>query len=139
VTAAHIRGRRWLVLYLSSAVLATGLAGCGGQGSDSTSTATIGPSGAQVQVGNTINYGSFGTTAEVDCANGKSLDVGGSNNTLTVLGTCSSVKIAGADNKIVFDKIDEALAVYGLNNTVTIKAGDPKIDNRGQGNDVKKG
>ena len=38
----------------------------------------------QVEIGNTINYGSFGTTADIDCADGKSLNVGGSNNTLTV-------------------------------------------------------
>ena len=49
-------------------------------------TATAGTSGAQVEVGNTINYGSFGTTADIDCADGKSLNVGGSNNTLTVHG-----------------------------------------------------
>ncbi|MCB0944308.1 MAG: hypothetical protein KDB49_04475, partial [Mycobacterium sp.] len=63
------------------------LAGCGSNSSDTTSpTATAGKSGAQVEVGNTINYGSFGTTADIDCADGKSLNVGGSNNTLTVKG-----------------------------------------------------
>ena len=67
--------------------LALGLAGCGSESSDTnTPTATAGTSGAQVEVGNTINYGSFGTTADIDCADGKSLNVGGSNNTLTVKG-----------------------------------------------------
>ena len=122
------------------AVPVIALAGCGCRGSDTTSpTATAGTSGAQVEVGNTINYGSFGTTADIDCADGKSLNVGGSNNTLTVLGTCSSVKIGGADNKITFDKIDKELSVVGLNNTVTYKDGDPKVDNLGSGNDIKKG
>ena len=51
---------------------------------------TAGTSGAQVEIGNTINYGSFGTTADIDCADGKSLNIGGSNNTLTVKGTCAS-------------------------------------------------
>ena len=115
------------------------LAGCGSESGDTTSpTITAGTSGAQVEVGNTINYGSFGTTAEVDCADGKSLNVGGSNNTLTVRGTCASVNIGGADNKITFDKIDKELSVVGLNNTVTYKDGDPKINNLGSGNDIKK-
>jgi hypothetical protein len=114
------------------------VAGCGSTSKDSPSpTATAGHSGAQVEVGNTINYGSFGTTAEIDCADGKSLNVGGSNNTLTVKGSCASVNIGGADNKITFEKIDKELSVVGLNNTVTYK-GDPKLNNLGSGNTLNK-
>src|ERR1700760_3250822 len=91
--------------------IATGglrLAGCGSESKDTnTPTATAGSSGAQVEIGNTINYGSFGTTAEVDCADGKSINVGGSNNKLTVTGTCANVNIGGADNTITFEKIDK--------------------------------
>lgn len=115
------------------------LAGCGSDDDSQSPTMTAGTLGAQVEVGNTINYGSFGTTAEIDCADGKSLNVGGSNNTLTVRGTCASVNVGGADNKITVDKIDKDLSVVGLNNTVTFKDGDPKIDNLGSGNDIKKG
>ena len=107
---------------IGAVAVAAALAGCGSNSSDTTSpTATAGKSGAQVEVGNTINYGSFGTTADIDCADGKSLNVGGSNNTLTVKGTCASVNIGGADNKIVFDNIGKELSVVGLNNTVTYK------------------
>ena len=121
------------------AVPVIALTGCGSESGDTTSpTMTAGTSGAQVEVGNTINYGSFGTTADIDCADGKSLNVGGSNNTLTVRGTCASVNVGGADNKINFDKIDKELSVVGLNNTVTYKDGDPKINNLGSGNDIKK-
>ena len=113
------------------AVPVIALAGCGSDGGGTTSpTMTAGTSGAQVEVGNTINYGSFGTTAD--------LNVGGSNNTLTVRGTCSSVNVGGADNRITFDKIDKELSVVGLNNTVTYKDGDPKVNNLGSGNDIKK-
>ena len=64
------------------AAIAVGLAGCGSESKETNSpTATAGSSGAQVEIGNTINYGSFGTTAEIDCADGKSLNIGGSNNT----------------------------------------------------------
>src|ERR1700733_309919 len=93
-------------------VVALGLTGCGADSKDTNApTATAGTSGAQVEIGNTINYGSFGTTAEIDCGGGKSLNVGGSNNTLTVRGTCGSVNIGGADNKITFDTVDKALSV----------------------------
>src|SRR5512139_3597612 len=113
---------------LAAGIVAVTVAGCGSNSTDTNSpTATAGKSGAQVEVGNTINYGSFGTTTEIDCADGKSLNVGGSNNTLTVKGSCASVNIGGADNKIVFEKVDKELSVVGLNNTVTYKGGDPKV------------
>lgn len=120
--------------------LALVLAGCGSQSSDTnTPTATAGTSGAQVEIGNTINYGSIGTTAEVDCADGKSLNVGGSNNNLTVIGTCSNVNIGGTDNTIAFDRIDNEISVVGLNNIVTYKDGDPTVDDLGSGNRITKG
>jgi Protein of unknown function (DUF3060) len=117
-----------------------GLAGCGSESSDTKSpTATAGSSGAQVEISNTINYGSFGTTADIDCADGKSLNVGGANNTLTVKGTCANVNIGGSDNKITFERIDKEIAVVGLNNTVTYSDGDPKVSDTGSGNKVSKG
>lgn len=132
--------RKWILLAPICCIATLAPAGCGeqGTGADNTS-ATAGKSGAQVEIGNTINYGSFGTTADLDCADGKSLNVGGSNNTLTIAGTCSSVNIGGADNKISFDKISTELAIVGLNNTVTYKNGDPKVNNLGSGNTIAKG
>jgi hypothetical protein len=122
------------------AACAFGLAGCGSESKETNSpTATAGSSGAQVEIGNTINYGSFGTTADVDCADGKSLNLGGSNNTLTVKGTCANVNIGGADNKITLEKVDKELSVVGLNNIVTYTDGDPKINDTGSGNKISKG
>jgi hypothetical protein len=89
-------------------------------------------------IANTINYGSLGTTASVDCGEGKTLNVGGSNNTLTVNGTCKSVNIVGADNRITFERIDKSLTLSGLDNKVVYKAGEPKVDDHGSGNTVKK-
>jgi hypothetical protein len=100
---------------------------------------TAGTSGAQVEVGNTINYGSFGTTADIDCADGKSLNVGGANNTLTVKGTCANVNIGGSDNTITFERIDKALTVVGFNNTVTYRDGDPQLNDTGSDNRISKG
>ncbi len=131
---------RSLIAGFAVAACVVGLAGCG-SGSDKTPapTATAGTSGAAVEIGNTINYGSFGTTANLDCATGKSLNVGGSNNTLTIKGTCAKVNIGGADNKVTLETIDKELSVVGLNNTVTYKNGDPKVDDFGSGNKISKG
>ena len=110
-------------------VLTLSLAGCASDG---------GKSGTQVEVGSTINYGSFGTTADIDCGDGKSLNVGGSNNTLTVVGTCTSLSVGGADNTITVNRIDGELSVVGLNNKVSYKSGDPAVDDQGSGNRIGK-
>ena len=124
---------------VAAAALAFGLAGCGSSGDSDAPTVTAGTSGAQVEIGNTINYGSFGTTADIDCAQGKALNVGGSNNTLTIKGTCSSVNIGGADNKVTLDNVETEISVVGIDNTVVYKAGDPKVEDLGSGNKVSKG
>ncbi len=135
--------RRALGLTLAGVVVALGLAGCGSHDNSSNATSsnptTAGSSGGQFELGETINYTSMGTTTDLDCGDGKVLNVGGSNNTLTVKGTCSWVSIAGADNKVTLDKIDKHLNIVGLNNTVTYKDGDPKVADLGSGNTVKKG
>ncbi|MCX2712181.1 DUF3060 domain-containing protein [Mycolicibacterium sp. J2] len=129
-----------IIGWAAAAVLTLGLAGCGADDSGTPApTATAGTSGAQVEIGNTINYGSFGTSAEIDCAQGKSLNIGGSNNTLTVKGTCSSVNVGGADNKLTFEHVDKEISVVGLNNTVVYRDGAPKVDDLGSGNKISKG
>lgn len=115
------------------------VAGCGSGGQNGDPTVTAGTSGAQVEIGNTINYGSFGTTADIDCGDGKSLNIGGSNNTLTVKGTCANVNIGGADNKVTFEQVDNELTVVGLNNTVTYQQGDPRVNDTGTNNTISKG
>ena len=124
---------------VAAVALTLGLAGCGSSGDSDAPTVTAGTSGAQVEIGNTINYGSFGTTADIDCAQGKALNVGGSNNTLTIKGTCSSVNIGGADNKVTLDNVQTEISVVGIDNTVVYKGGDPKVEDLGSGNKVSKG
>ena len=63
---------------------------------------------------------------------GKSLNVGGSNNTLRVTGTCASVSVGGADNTITVSRIDGELSVVGLNNTVRYQEGDPRVNDQGR-------
>jgi len=131
-----MRARSLRLAGVMAAVAAVGLAGCADSGSP---TVSAGSSGVQVEIANTINYGSVGTTAEIDCAAGKSLTVGGSNNTLTVKGTCSKVNVGGADNKLTFDEIADALNVVGLNNTVSYAKGTPKVSDTGSGNSIRMG
>jgi len=128
----------WVGVAALSATL--GLTACGSSGQDTSDpTMTAGTSSAQVEIGNTINYGSFGTTADIDCADGKALNIGGSNNTLTVKGRCASVNVGGADNTLTFEQVDNDLSVVGLNNTVTYREGEPKINDTGSNNTITKG
>lgn len=114
------------------AVTAFGLTGCGSKKQDADKPPVA-------EINGTINDGTFDKTETLDCADGKSLNIGGSKNTLTVKGHCASVIIGGDDNKITFDKVDTELTVAGLNNTVTYRAGDPKIQDLGTGNTITKG
>ncbi len=136
------------VLALSAAMV-FGAAGCGSKnnsgapttspGASSTAAPSTTSTGAQFDIGNTINYVSTGTTTTLDCGDGKSLNVGGFNNTLTVKGTCGSVSVGGGDNKITVDKISSRLNVVGSHNAISYKDGDPKVENLGSGNTVNKG
>jgi hypothetical protein len=90
-------------------------------------------------VGSTVNYGSFGTSADIDCGAGKSLNVTGSNNTLTVRGSCASISIGGADNTVLAERIDGLLSVAGLNNIVSYQSGDPTVNDEGAGNRISRG
>jgi hypothetical protein len=132
--------RTRVLIGVTAAVAVIGLAGCGSESNDTTKpTATFGSEGGQVEIGNTINYSSVGTTTELDCADGKSLNVGGNNNKLTVKGTCANANIGGADNTITLEKVDKGLSVVGFNNTITYKDGDPKVNDTGSGNKISKG
>ncbi len=127
------------VLIGLAAAAVTGLAGCGADSGDSTTpTATFGTEGGQVEIGNTINFSSVGTTTELDCADGKSLNIGGNNNKLTVRGSCANANIGGADNTVTMDRVDKGLSVVGFNNTVSYKQGDPKVNDTGSGNKISK-
>src|SRR4051812_49482866 len=96
-----LRGRRMRVRLLAVAAVGVVLvAGCGSESKDTnTPTATAGSSGAQVEIGNTINYGSFGTTADIDCADGKSLNIGGAHKNPNPEGAGPHPEKGGAPHK----------------------------------------
>jgi Protein of unknown function (DUF3060) len=119
-----------VALTAGAVLLVFGTAGCGTHNGASTPATSA--------IGNTINYGSLGTTTTLDCDDGKSLNVGGNNNTLTVRGTCETVSVGGADNALTIDKIDKHLNVVGINNTITYKDGNPKVENLSNGNTITK-
>jgi hypothetical protein len=129
-----------------SATALFGIEGCGqnnngtvpSTGSSSTPAPSTSSTGAQFDIGNTINYVSTGTTTTLDCGDGKSLNVGGFNNTLTVRGTCGTVSVGGGDNKITVDKIDKNINVVGSHNAISYKDGEPKVENLGSGNTINK-
>jgi hypothetical protein len=112
-------------------VTAVGIAGCGSDEQEA-------PGPPVAEINNTINDGTFGRTATVDCADGKGLNIGGSQNTLTVTGRCGSVVIGGDENKITFERVDTEIIVAGLNNTVSYHDGDPQIQDLGTGNTITK-
>ncbi|WP_085138212.1 DUF3060 domain-containing protein [Mycolicibacter nonchromogenicus] len=118
----------------ATALLSAVLAGCESQAPPAKSSRIS--QNYDGRFANTIRYESFGATSALDCADGKSLHVLGSNNKLTVRGRCEAVNVAGADNRITIERIDKTLTLSGLNNTVTYYGGDPKVDDRGVRNTV---
>ncbi|KZS49974.1 hypothetical protein A4G26_04085 [Mycobacterium kansasii] len=121
-----------LQIVVGSAVVAVGVVGCNSKNKE--------PSRPPIaEINNTINDGTFGATDKLDCADGKSLNIAGSNNTLIVTGRCNSVIIGGDANKVSFQKVDTEIVVAGLNNTVTYHEGNPQIQDLGSGNSISKG
>ena len=117
---------------LVAALLIAGLAAAGcGSGPDVPAEA--------IEAVETISYGSFGTSADIDCGAGGSLSVEGSNNALTVTGRCVTLRVGGADNTITVQRVDRELSVPGLNNTVSYRDGDPTVYDSGSGNRITKG
>ncbi|MBU3707428.1 MAG: DUF3060 domain-containing protein [Mycobacterium sp.] len=99
-------------------------------------TAGCGSDRPTIDPADVITFDSTGGSADIDCENGKSLAVGGSNNTVTVRGICVSVRVEGSDNRITVTRIDSELAVDGVNNTVSYAEGDPDVTDSGTGNRI---
>lgn len=85
---------------------------------------TLGPAAtASAQSQNsTIDYGASGVTATLDCGKGGALQVDGSHDAMTVMGTCSSARISGDANQITFDMITDTIDLRGNDNNVAVKA-----------------
>ncbi len=114
---------------LLAVALGLSVTGCGSDG---------GTSDGHGAPGDAISYAGVGTTMTVDCADGRSLAVTGSNNTLTVTGRCSNVDVPGNDNRVNAAAISGRIHATGINNTIRYDDGNPQVD-AAAGNTVRRG
>jgi hypothetical protein len=74
---------------------------------------------------------SIGSTQTIDC-NESTLIVNGSGNTINALGSCWAVTVQGSGNLIVADNVVNDITVYGSDQTVFYKSGEPVVWDRGR-------
>ncbi|WP_454793364.1 DUF3060 domain-containing protein [Mycolicibacterium lutetiense] len=91
---------------------------------------TVGAPGAAAKNGDTTITGQ-GIEQTLDCNNG-TLIVNGTENKITALGTCWAVTVQGGSNTVVADNVINDVTVYGWNQTVFFKNGDPILVDRGR-------
>ncbi|HEX2214725.1 MAG TPA: DUF3060 domain-containing protein [Mycobacterium sp.] len=72
-----------------------------------------------------------GLVQTIEC-NNATVFVNGANNQVNVLGNCHAVTVQGSYNTVVADHVINDITVYGFNQTVLYKAGDPIIWDRGR-------
>ncbi|MED5812792.1 DUF3060 domain-containing protein [Mycolicibacterium sp. 050232] len=91
---------------------------------------TVGTPGAAAKNGDTHVTGQ-GVEQTIDC-NNATLLVNGTGNRITALGTCWAVTVQGSSNVIVADNVINDVTVYGYDQTVFFKNGDPILVDRGR-------
>jgi hypothetical protein len=67
----------------------------------------------------------------LDC-NDATLIVNGAYNTVTALGNCYAVTVMGSSNTIIADSVSHDITVYGYDQTVFYKGGQPVLWDRGR-------
>ncbi|MGO8963202.1 DUF3060 domain-containing protein [Mycobacterium sp.] len=72
-----------------------------------------------------------GLEQTVDC-NGATLLVDGTRNTVNALGTCWAVTVMGSGHTVVADNVVHDITVYGYNESVFYKNGEPFVWDRGR-------
>ena len=72
-----------------------------------------------------------GLEQTIDC-NGGTLIVNGTRNVVNALGTCWAVSVMGSGHTIVADNVINDITVYGYNESVFYKSGDPVVWDRGR-------
>jgi hypothetical protein len=90
----------------------------------------VGVPAAQAKNGDT-HITAIGSTQTIDC-NESTLIVLGSGNNITALGTCWAVTVQGSANIIVADNVVNDITVYGFDQTVFYKNGEPVVWDRGR-------
>ena len=72
-----------------------------------------------------------GINETIDC-NQATLFVNGTGNTVYALGSCFAVTLQGSSNVVIADNVVDNILVYGDNQTVLYKGGDPVVWDRGR-------
>ena len=72
-----------------------------------------------------------GIEQTIDC-NGATLVVDGTRNTVNALGTCWAVTVMGTGHTVVADNVVHDITVYGYNESVFYKSGEPILWDRGR-------
>jgi Ca2+-binding RTX toxin-like protein len=90
----------------------------------------IGAPSAQAKNGDTHITGQ-GINQTIDC-NESTLIVNGTANTIYALGSCWAVTVQGSSNIVVADNVVDNVLVYGSDQTVFYKSGDPVVWDRGR-------
>ncbi|WP_197496743.1 DUF3060 domain-containing protein [Mycobacterium sp. 1274761.0] len=90
----------------------------------------VGVPPAQAKEGDT-HITSVGSVQTIDC-NDSTLLVNGSGNSITALGSCWAITVQGSSNTIIADNVINDITVYGFDQAVFYKNGDPVIWDRGR-------
>jgi Protein of unknown function (DUF3060) len=90
----------------------------------------LGAPSAQAKDGDTHVTGQ-GIVQTIDC-NESTLFVTGTGNTIYALGSCWAVTLQGSSNVVIADNIVDNVIVYGSDQTVFYKNGEPVVWDRGR-------
>ena len=90
----------------------------------------MGVPAAQAENGDTHITGQ-GIVQTIDC-NESTLFVMGTGNTINALGSCWAVTVQGSSNIVVADNVVDNIIVYGNDQTVFYKNGEPVVWDRGR-------
>jgi hypothetical protein len=82
-------------------------------------------------IGGDTHFTGTGINQTIDC-NDSTLFVMGTNNTIYALGSCWAVTVQGSSNLVVADNVVDNIIVYGTDQTVFYKSGDPVVWDRGR-------
>ncbi|OBF32910.1 hypothetical protein A5724_19895 [Mycobacterium sp. ACS1612] len=90
----------------------------------------LGAPAAQAANGDTHVTGQ-GINQTIDC-NQSTLFVNGTGNTIYAVGSCWAVTLQGSSNVVIADNIVDNVIVYGNDQSVYYKSGDPVVWDRGR-------
>jgi Protein of unknown function (DUF3060) len=90
----------------------------------------LGAPSAQAKNGDTHITGN-GIVQTIDC-NESTLHVLGTGNQINALGSCWAVTVQGSSNMVVADNVVNDITVYGSDQTVFYKSGEPVVWDRGR-------